>query len=407
MRRNWPFGLVWFFVGMVAALVMTHSRRESAKFQKTESRPVSPAASPSSTNQAEGIIEALKIPFADSEVIFADKPVRLRDAQWFFENYSVPQLVEFLGKCQLTREQANDLSKTSRVEIATNGCLVTPSSYLITTLTPCSRARIYSALEGCPFNYAQQYPFRFGVEAFESRLEACGLSSNKLQRLKSLTYTNAGELCFADLELLPTLLSPTEFKQTVDSLYRFPVYQLRLRVPQGANVDEMVRYWGRGGREQKIRPFLYSLAKVNKAEGSTVSIVHLLPVFAQTRLYTYPSAWKDSTVDKEDCFWSSMNFFNDSPDQGFLESNYTRQELASHYHMVQGQAKLGDLLALVDKEGNGLHMCVYIADNFVFTKNGVNILSPWVIMKCSDMLLLFFPSNEDRKLVTYRRNDMT
>jgi hypothetical protein len=29
---------------------------------------------------------------------------------------------------------------------------------------------------------------------------------------------------------------------------------------------------------------------------------------------------------------------------------------------------------------------VYLADDFVFTKNGANVISPWLIMKLSDVI---------------------
>ena len=49
----------------------------------------------------------------------------------------------------------------------------------------------------------------------------------------------------------------------------------------------------------------------------------------------------------------------------------------------------GDLMALVDPAGNLIHLCVYVADNVVFTKNGGNPGQPWVLMKIPDMLPLY------------------
>ena len=353
-----------------------------------------------------GKIEALKLAFADSTQIFSDRPVRLQETKWFFENFSVRQLSEFVCTCRLSPEQLNDLARTSRVEVATNGCLVSPSQFIVRSLRPDSRARIYSVLENSPFNYGQQYPFRFAPKEFESRFECSRLSREKLLRIRDLTYTNRGDLCLADLQELPQILSQPEFESAVDALYRFPVYLLRLRVSEESDVKALVKYWGRGGRERRIQPLISSLAKVGKIDESSINLGLLLPDFARLRLYTYPNSWNDPAVNREDCFWSSMNFFNDQPDPGFFQPEYTKRVLQSRYHSIEGEAKLGDLITLVDGNGNGLHMCVHLVDHFVFTKNGANVLSPWVIMKTSDMLLLFFPNKDERKIVIYRRNDL-
>jgi hypothetical protein len=56
---------------------------------------------------------------------------------------------------------------------------------------------------------------------------------------------------------------------------------------------------------------------------------------------------------------------------------------------------------LLDRHNQALHMCVYIADGVVFTKNGADFKSPWVLMKLSDMLALY-PTQQAVRLVTYR-----
>jgi hypothetical protein len=138
-------------------------------------------------------------------------------------------------------------------------------------------------------------------------------------------------------------------------------------------------------------------------EGATINVSHLLPPFARLRLYTYPNP-ADPNILREDCFWSSMNFFNHSPDNGFFDPDYTRKVLASDYSRVRdGSRQLGDMLMLRSKEGMALHMCVYIADDAVFTKNGANIQQPWVLMKLSEMLSSY-EKDKPYEIFTYRRN---
>jgi hypothetical protein len=48
-------------------------------------------------------------------------------------------------------------------------------------------------------------------------------------------------------------------------------------------------------------------------------------------------------------------------------------------------------------------MCVYIADDFVFTKNGVGRSQPWVFMKLSDVNTMYFGFGNAGKTITLRR----
>jgi hypothetical protein len=110
----------------------------------------------------------------------------------------------------------------------------------------------------------------------------------------------------------------------------------------------------------------------------------------------------EAQVGKEDCFWTSPNFFNEEPDMRFLDPQFVRDYLHSHYQPITGNPTYGDIVTLVNAHGDGLHACVYIAEDFVFTKNGMNELSPWVIMKMSDMLL-YFPTDDGERMVILRR----
>ncbi len=46
----------------------------------------------------------------------------------------------------------------------------------------------------------------------------------------------------------------------------------------------------------------------------------------------------------------------------------------------------GDLVLLLDNQNKVIHSAVYIADDIVFTKNGINFAQPWVMMHEKDMV---------------------
>jgi len=99
-----------------------------------------------------------------------------------------------------------------------------------------------------------------------------------------------------------------------------------------------------------------------------------------------------------------MNFFNEHPDMRYLDAAYVRSSLHDHYELIHDNPWFGDLVTMLSPSGDAVHMCVYVADDYFFTKNGMNPLAPWVLMKIPDMLL-YFPSEEGHRMVIFRRRD--
>ena len=48
------------------------------------------------------------------------------------------------------------------------------------------------------------------------------------------------------------------------------------------------------------------------------------------------------------------------------------------------------------KNGDAFHSCVYIADDIVFTKNGRNVLSPWIFMKLDEVKKIYLFDDNGR-----------
>ena len=56
----------------------------------------------------------------------------------------------------------------------------------------------------------------------------------------------------------------------------------------------------------------------------------------------------------------------------------------------------------MNSEAKPIHVCVYIAENFVFTKNGVNPGQPWVLMRLPDILPPYFGPNKPGRILCLR-----
>jgi hypothetical protein len=63
--------------------------------------------------------------------------------------------------------------------------------------------------------------------------------------------------------------------------------------------------------------------------------------------------------------------------------------LKTRYRPVGQSPVFGDLLVMIDSEGEAIHMAVFIAGDIVFTKNGMTPLQPWTLMHIEDMMTHF------------------
>ena len=376
------------------------SDKGSSPTVPTRATAAGPVVNPEARTPPWGQLEAFPLPLGNSEEIFWDRSERLRKSSWFFENMNRRQLDELFKLSRLSRSQRSELQDPEIFRQLTNGVLILPPQDVIWTMRTETRAQIYSALAHCSSNYAQCYPFRFSLAGgLEERFGVTGIAPLALATIKRLVYTNAGALCLADLQVLPDVMPDTEFKQVIEALYRVPAFQLRLRVNPESDIDALVLYWGRGGREKLIRPLLESMAKL--PGGASINISYLLPPSARNQLYTFPSSWANPQSREQDCVWTAMNFFKDPPDAHFLDPAFAREVLRTQYQSVTGKPVFGDIVALLDSAGNGIHLCVYLADDYVYTKNGLTYLQPWVIMKLSDTLACF-PSEQEPHLAIFR-----
>jgi len=352
-------------------------------------------------NHPWGALDALRIPLANPDEIFVDRPARLKPARWVFQGLSREQIGTALREAGLNEGMRRELLAGAQGD-GTNGWTLRPSNELVRELKPGSRASLYSLLARSPANYAQCYPFRFAFNTFEERLAEAEFDEETSNVFSSLLYTNAGTVCFADLQALPDILKTQQVKDVEEFVYRLPTYRLRLRIYTNSDIGALVKYWGTGGQEKKMRPLLESLTYVRRTNGTSINIGAMMPTFARFRLNTFPSAWEEAEAKDEDCFWTSMNFFHEKPDMRYLDSANVRKALQEEYTIVRGRPAFGDLVTVINERGDAVHMCVYIAEDFVFTKNGKNPLQPWVIMKIPDMLVSF-ASEHGPKMVIFRQ----
>jgi hypothetical protein len=321
--------------------------------------------------------------------------------EWLFENYGTEQLTELIDSCELSDEEKTALLDRSHWRVGKNGILVAPPVELVRDINASARERLYTVLAKSLLNVAQHYPLVYDLDGFERVLSASRLPSAKLDLLRKLTYVKDGFRYFCDGQVFELLSSPDEGRMLMGTLSRVPTLLVRLRLNRESDIEGLVRYWATSGREATVRRLLTAVARTRG--GTVLNINHLLPPLPRLRLYTYPAA-SGAAARKPDCFWTAMNFFSDQPDDRFYDADFRAAALRTDYKQVSQPAEFGDLLFFYRESAGvrkSVHMCNYIADDIVFTKNGTNYFAPWVLMKMPDMLARY-TSDQPLQMAVFR-----
>jgi hypothetical protein len=351
-----------------------------------------------------GRLEYERIPLENFAERFPDGIKPLDAPRWVFENYTAPQLADFLRSLPLADDQKSSLLDPARWQTLTNGVAVTPAEEVVLGLNRAARQALYPVLGRSRQNPAEFQPFRFCLNGFDERMADSLLPADKIDRLRELTYNDAGCVCLAVDKAVEKSLATNEFKFLLEALYSVPTWRVSLRVTTNDDLDALLGYWVKNGRQKALRPLLSSLAK--KPGGDTIGIAYFLPPYPRTRLYTYPDAATDAAALEEDCFYTAFNFFNDPPDPQFLNNHKPDVSIRKYYDPVQGDPAFGDLMLFLNPSNAAVHICVYIADDLVFTKNGQSGLQPWVFMKFADMLAVY-STDPPLRLLKFRRKAVT
>ena len=80
---------------------------------------------------------------------------------------------------------------------------------------------------------------------------------------------------------------------------------------------------------------------------------------------------------------------------------FVQQTLVNDYYPVGGAPAFGDIIVMLERGGQVVHSCVYIADNIVFTKNGASFSTPWQFARLENVAA-FYSLNEPVELRRYR-----
>jgi hypothetical protein len=278
-----------------------------------------------------------------------------------------------------------------------------PSPSILENMDATVRAKIYSELRKSPINQYHVDPVLILSGDVDRWFMDSALTAAQVAMVKKLSYMRGQCLAFSDLELLMSQASgEQELRTIMRSLTRCRSLLVNFKLEPNLDIASVLAYWttGLGTRRKDLQTMLKTLTAIRP--GSDLDLSHLLPATPRKLLLTYPDTSMAAQGVMPDCHWSSLNFFNYEVQPYLLDSRLATTAVLERFAPTEAPYKFGDIIFVVSKDtGDAFHSCVYIADDIVFTKNGRNIVSPWVLMKISDVERIYVHDGNG-KLQGYR-----
>jgi hypothetical protein len=356
------------------------------------------------TNPPWGELIKLDLEVEQPDEYVAFEPVSNRVTQWYFPGQTPVQVRASLQAAGLNARQIDSALTPTAVSATADATILTPDAELVRSLNAEVRKHLYTGLARSDRNHYMRFPYCFMTNRTEEFFAKSGVAPEVINLVAKLTYERNGSHYFSDVETVLNAIPSSDARlHFFKTLSRSSVVMARLRVRPDTDVEKLIGYWSGNKlvRQKDLKPLLESLRRND--EGGSVSLLYFLPPFARERLYTtpLPSSPGDPNMD---CHWSAMNFFSSEPDFRFSDLTYTAAYVKTNFYPVAQPTSYGDIVFLLDSDGNAIHSAVYIADDIVFTKNGNNYAQPWVLMRLPNLLALYSVTDTPR-LACYRNKN--
>lgn len=267
-----------------------------------------------------------------------------------------------------------------------------PAAKDVEAMTPAMREALYPELRKHPVNEYYFSPVKVTAGSTDEWFRTSKLRPELLAKIRQVAYRYDNCLAISDLALLfHHATSEAEARNLLKVLTRTRSVMIQLELPEGTNLEPLLEYWtvGINSRRKDIEPILQSILDAGGTE--VLGLSQILPALPRKLLYTYPGPEFIIHGMLPDCHWTSLNFFNYDPHQFYLDERIAAEVLMETHSAVEPPHRYGDVLVFYEEEsGRIMHSCVYLADDFVFTKNGRNAFSPWIIMTIDELSRLYF-----------------
>jgi hypothetical protein len=303
--------------------------------------------------------------------------------RWSFEQTTEQGVRDLLARVGVSAATVGRLFTPGRVITSGNSVSLYPQVEDLTSLSIEVRSALYAELAKNPANEYQRDPVYILGGDVDDWLAEVPLSQAQQQLLRTLLWKRGEALAFSDIQALLTLSKgPEDVSNVFRTVTRVRSLVVELQIPLKGDRKEFLDYWSAGQTDAPRLTFLHAITQ--RRAPQTVDITHFLPSLMRQRTYTFPEMELGLKGRFPDCHWTSLNFFNIVPKDFFLDTRLAAEHLTANYATVDTPYRFGDVLCFLEG-GEGLHTCVFIADDIVLTKNGDSILAPWALMQLKDV----------------------
>ncbi|MCX7010706.1 MAG: hypothetical protein NTY53_26255 [Kiritimatiellaeota bacterium] len=262
------------------------------------------------------------------------------------------------------------------------GYALHPGDDFIFAMTPDVRRNWYAVLAIETDNPDYDYPLRFWQKTQVGWLDDSDVDPQILALAQKLIYKNGELQLMADMSLLQrTIREPAIMQRVACVLSRETTIVPYLLVGPEDNIEQLANYWGYPDRQDAVRTLLRATQR--SGFDRPIPIGMLVTRFVRDRVNRY---WRATDPVWPHCHFTSLNFFNDTPDEGCTNDTYATSVILRDYITVTTPPRLGDLILFKRGPDEIIHSCNYIADGIVFTKNGGSLGHPWMFARLDDMM---------------------
>ncbi len=325
-------------------------------------------------------------------------PLPSTKPKWIFPESYKEQLPALFQKAGLPEAMAASVLDPAAVVTANGNVYIYPRLPDLEAMTPEMRAIIYTELSKYPENEFHADPVLIIGQEIKEWYRTSKLRPEIVAKIEQLAYKRGETTAFSDLALLLNYAqSDSEAKAIFKAMTRTRSIMVKIEVDHSTNIDELMNFWtlGMGLRRKDVEPLVQSIIDTDGIEALPLS--HMLPALVRKLLYTYPGLDMAKHGTLPDCHWTSLNFFNYEPHEYLLDSRLATSAVLENFTPVEPPYKYGDVLFFLNNTtGDAYHSCVHLADNLVFTKNGRNLLSPWLIMRLDDVKKIYLYRGDGR-----------
>ncbi len=333
-----------------------------------------------------GSLEYYRIPLDAPEHYLQFLTTPSQQVEWAFPPGSETSLRLLLRETGLTDAEVGAILGGSTILSNSEIMRVFPKDETILEMPYEVRRQLYQLLSRFKENRYHIRPIYIDSENLSNWFAGTSFPRSAIEDISRLAYPTPRErgFFFADTPFtLRRASSTVEEKEILRRLLRKQSLIVRLRLTRDSLTQEIDDYWTADYKNKAVMPLLESV--VSAKEGATVDVAHLLPATPRQLLNRFPDPADGIDGRLPDWFWTCYNFFRFVPREVFADSPERSELILSEFVPTLPPLQFGDML-LLNSGAQTVHGCIHIADDIVFTKNGADLFSPWVLMRLEDVI---------------------